>query len=185
MLRYGVNEALPLIAKIMTLFARVANQEHLYLIGKRRHYFFQYASPGVRFNFVGTSWSKNMIVDVGKDSILKRLGNLSGGGYAAQIGIGDSSTNPASGDTDLNAAVNKYWQTIISPDGYTYVRPTLFLYVSIGYSNGNFTWNEFGLRDQNNVMWAHALDPSFTGGGGAPLTKTGSQAAIAEWQLSL
>ena len=43
---------------------------------------------------------KNLIVDVGKDSIMKRIGNMTGGGYATKIGVGDSTTAAASGQTD-------------------------------------------------------------------------------------
>jgi len=39
---------------------------------------------------------KNLIVDVGTDAIMKRIANMSGGGYATQIGVGDSSTAAAS-----------------------------------------------------------------------------------------
>ena len=49
---------------------------------------------------------KNLIVDVGKDSILKRLYNASGGGYITTIGVGDSATAAAVGQTDLQASSN-------------------------------------------------------------------------------
>ena len=123
--------------------------------------------------------NKNLVVNVGKDSILKYLGNITGGGYANQIGVGDSTTAVAAGQTDLQASSNKYWKTIASSER-VYVRPTLFLSADFGYSEGNFTWNELGLRDNQGtpVMWARQVDSS-------PLVKTSSKRAIVEWQLSL
>ena len=62
---------------------------------------------------------KNLIVDVGKDSIMKRLGNMTGGGYAENIGVGDSTTAAAAGQTDLQASSNKTYKTIAGSD-YVY-----------------------------------------------------------------
>jgi hypothetical protein len=123
--------------------------------------------------------SKNLIVDVGKDSILKYLGNMTGGGYAHSVGVGDSTTAAGAGQTDLQASSNKVWK-VISTSDRVYVRPTLFLSVDIGYSEANFTWNEIGLRDNQSspILWARQIDSS-------PLVKTSSKRAIVEWQLSL
>ena len=115
--------------------------------------------------------NKNLVVNVGKDSILKYLGNITG--------VGDSTTAAAAGQTDLQASSNKYWKSIAS-DERVYVRPTLFLSADFGYSEGNFTWNELGLRDNQGspVMWARQVDSS-------PLVKNNTKRAIVEWQLSL
>tara|TARA_R110002096_G_scaffold434478_1_gene656114 strand:- start:1063 stop:1530 length:468 start_codon:yes stop_codon:yes gene_type:complete len=122
---------------------------------------------------------KNLIVNVGKDSILKYLGNISGGGYANQIGVGDSTTAAAAGQTDLQATTNKYWKAISATDR-VYIRPTIYVSVDFGYTEGNYTWNEIGLRDNQGspIMWARQID-------GTPLVKTSSKRAIVEWQLSL
>ena len=120
---------------------------------------------------------KNLIVDVGKDSIMKRLGNMSGGGYAENIGMGDSTTAAAAGQTDLQASSNKTYKTIAGAD-YVYTRPTLFVSVDFGYSEANYTWNEICLRDNNDVLLARQVDSS-------PLGKTSSKRAIVEWQLSI
>jgi len=120
---------------------------------------------------------KNLVVDVGKDSIMKRVGNMSGGGYATQIGVGDSTTAAASGQTDLQASSNKTFKTIAGGD-YVYTRPTLFISVDYGYSEANYTWNEIGLKDNNGVLLARQVDAS-------PLGKTSSKRAIVEWQLSI
>ena len=120
---------------------------------------------------------KNLIVDVGKDAVMKRLGNMTGGGYVTTIGVGDSTTAAASGQTDLQASSNKTFKTIQSSD-YVYTRPTLFISVDFGYSEANYTWNEVALRDNNDVLIARQVDAS-------PLVKTTSKRAIVEWQLSI
>ena len=120
---------------------------------------------------------KNLIVDVGKDSIMRRVGNMAGGGYVENIGVGDSTTAAASGQTDLQASSNKTYKTIAGAD-YVYTRPTLFVSVDFGYSEANYTWNEICLRDNNDVLLARQVDAS-------PLGKTSSKRAIVEWQLSI
>ena len=120
---------------------------------------------------------KNLIVDVGKDALMKLIANMTGGGYTATIGVGDSTTAAAVGQTDLQASSNKTFKTIQSADK-VYTRPTLFLSVDFGYSEANYTWNEIGLKDNNSVLLARQVDAS-------PLVKSSSKRAIVEWQLSL
>ena len=120
---------------------------------------------------------KNLIVDVGKDALLKLIANMTGGGYVTTIGVGDSTTAAAVGQTDLQASSNKTFKTVASGDK-VYTRPTLFLSVDFGYSEANYTWNEIGLKDNNSVLLARQVDAS-------PLGKTSSKRAIVEWQLSV
>jgi|TARA_B110000263_G_C15268950_1_gene492485 hypothetical protein len=129
----------------------------------------------------------NLVVNVGKDSILRTLGDLTCGGTAGAIGIGDSTQAAALGDTDMVAASNKYWKPILAADK-TYVRPTLFLTTDFGFSQANFTWNELGVCDDQGSptsspadgsgLWARQIDAS-------PLVKDVSKRAIVEWQLTL
>ena len=118
---------------------------------------------------------KNLIVDAGKHSILKYIGNISGGGYANEIGVGDSTTAASSAQTDLIGT--KYWKAISNTDRIL-LTTTLYLSVDFGYTEGNYTWNELGLRDNNSIMYARQID-------GTPFVKTSSKRAIVEWQLSL
>jgi len=131
----------------------------------------------------------NLIVNTGKDSILKRLGGcgLSCFGEAGGIGVGDSTQAAALTDTDLIAASNKTWVDISTADK-TYVRPTLFITADFGFAQANYTWNEVGLCDDQGTpgnspaegsdLWARQIDAS-------PLVKTSSTRAIVEWQLTL
>ena len=146
-------------------------------------------------NILGTEYVSeeklfdNLIVDVGKDSILKRLGGagLTLFGESGGIGVGDSTQAAGAGDTDLIAGANKLWKDI-QTTGKVYVRPTLFVSVEFGYTEANFTWNEIGLCDDRgtpdndpadgSTLWARQIDAT-------PLVKTNSKRAIVEWQLSL
>ena len=120
---------------------------------------------------------KNLIVDAGKVSILKFLGNLTGGGYVNGIGVGDSTTAASSSQTDLIGT--KYWKDIATADRII-LTTTLYVSVDFGYTEGNFTWNELGLRDNQGspVLIARQIDST-------PFVKTSAKRAIVEWQLSL
>ena len=120
---------------------------------------------------------KNLIVDAGKVSILKFLGNLTGGGYVNGIGVGDSTTAASASQTDLIGT--KYWKNIAVADRII-LTTTLYVSVDFGYTEGNFTWNELGLRDNQGtpVLIARQIDST-------PFVKTSSKRAIVEWQLSL
>jgi len=119
---------------------------------------------------------KNLIVNVGKDSLLKHLGNI-GGNFLSKIGVGDSTIAVGDSQTNLQAATNYLWKQI-EVANKVYVRPTIYVSCDFGYSDANFTWNELGLRDNTDVLIARQVDPS-------PLVKTSSKRAIVEWQLSL
>ena len=125
---------------------------------------------------------KNLMVTVGKAAILQYIGykNILTLGYAKSIGVGDSTTAAAVGQTDLQASSNKVWKDITDSTGRVFISPTLFLSVDFGYSEAIWTWNELGLRDAQGspVLWARQIDAS-------PLVKTTSKRAIVEWQLSL
>ena len=125
---------------------------------------------------------KNLMVTVGKDAILQYIGykNILTLGYAKSIGVGDSTTAAAVGQTDLQASSNKVWKDITDSTGRVFISPTLFLSVDFGYSEAIWTWNELGLRDAQGspVLWARQVDSS-------PLVKTSSKRAIVEWQLTI
>jgi hypothetical protein len=71
----------------------------------------------------------NLIVNVGKDSMLRQLAGcgITCGGQAGGIGVGCSITAACAAQTDLIGAC-KTWKCISSADK-TYARPTLFLSV--------------------------------------------------------
>ncbi len=130
----------------------------------------------------------NIIVNVGKDTILKGLGgaDLTGFGITAAIGTGDSTTAANIADTDLLGTCMS-WKAIPTTCK-VYVRPTLFVSVDFGYTCNNWTWNELGLADDQgcpidqpaccSLMIARQIDCS-------PLVKDCTKRAIVEWQLTL
>lgn len=125
----------------------------------------------------------NLIVNVGKDSILKFISGpvlscCTDSGSADEIGVGSSATAPALCQTGLQAGVCCQLFKVISTVDKVYVRPTTFLSVDFGFSCAIFTWNELGLRDTNNNLWARQVDCT-------PLVKTTSKRALVEWQFSL
>jgi hypothetical protein len=105
----------------------------------------------------------NLIVNVGKDSILKRLGGtgLSCFGEAGGIGVGDSTQAAALTDTDLIAASNKVWNDIST---------------AIGLCDDQGTPGNSPAEGSS--LWARQVD-------GTPLVKDSSTRAIVEWQLTL
>ena len=122
----------------------------------------------------------NLMVTVGKDAILQYIGykNILTLGYAKSIGVGDSTTAAAVGQTDLIGT--KLWKTIDDATGRVFISPTLYLSVDFGYSEANFTWHELGIRDGQGspALWARQIDAT-------PLVKTTSKRAIVEWQLTI
>jgi len=130
----------------------------------------------------------NLIVNTGKDTILKVIGgaDLTGFGVTSAIGTGDSTTIAALGNTDLLGTCMA-WKNIPTTCK-VYVRPTLFVSVDFGYSCNNWTWNELGLADCQgcplcapacgSLMLARQIDCS-------PLVKDCTKRAIVEWQLTL
>ncbi len=129
----------------------------------------------------------NLIVNVGKDTILKGIGGacLTGFGVTANIGTGDSTTPANLSDTDLLGTC-MLWKAIPTTCK-VYVRPTLFVSVDFGYGCNNWTWNEIGLADDQgcpaccigcSLMIARQIDCS-------PLAKDCTKRAIVEWQLTL
>lgn len=163
--------------------------ENLYYNGKIHIKFYE-----LKHNILGTPYEElvedrtisNLIVNDGKASILKYLGNISGGGYFASIGVGDSASVADASNQDLQASTNKLWQTI---DDRVFNSNTLYVSTSFGYSVANWTWNELGLCD------SQGTGPTYQPSSGAkliarrvdgtPLVKTTSIRAIVEWQITV
>lgn len=135
-----------------------------------------YERNGCLETLVRDDIKKNLLVTVGKDTMLKYLGVVTGGAQLEKIGVGDSATAPTVGDTALLGASQTV--KVIASNARSYVRPTLFVSVEYGYTEANYTWNELGLYDANDVLVARQVD-------GTPLVKTSSKRAIVEWQLTI
>jgi len=137
---------------------------------------------------IKNSYGNNLLVDTGRDTILRGIGgsSLMCFGITAAIGTGTSATAAAVGQTDLLGTC-KAWIDIPGACK-VYVRPTLFISADFGFSCNNWTWNELGLADDQgtpcndpaccSLMIARQVD-------GTPLVKTCTKRAIVEWQLTL
>jgi hypothetical protein len=129
-------------------------------------------------NIVATA--KNLIVDVGKSALAQILHQTSSSSpflHIAQIGVGNSSTAPASNQTDL-LGTSKVWQNISSR---TYVSNTAYFSANFDYSTANFTWNEVGLRAYDGStykMISRLVLPS-------PINKTSSVYYTVEYRLTV
>jgi len=129
-------------------------------------------------NVVATA--KNLIVDIGKTALAQILHQTSSTTpflQITQIGVGDSSTAPASNQTDLLGS-NKFWQNIVSR---TYVGNTAYFSANFDYSTANFTWHEVGLRAYDGSTYKMIsrliLSP--------PINKTSSVYYTVEYRLSI
>jgi hypothetical protein len=129
-------------------------------------------------NIVTTA--KNLIVDIGKTALAQILHQTSSTTpflQIAQIGVGDSSTAPASNQTDLLGS-NKLWQNIASR---TYVGNTAYFSANFDYSTANFTWREVGLRaydGSSSKMISRLVLPS-------PINKTSTVYYTVEYRLTV
>ena len=97
---------------------------------------------------------------------------MAGGAAAAKVSIGTSDTAASATDTTLTGDTKKDIEV------RSYSRPSG--YVSAVYTSGeaNFTWNEMGLFDTNDVLIARiVLDPA--------IVKTAANRARVQWQLVL
>lgn len=138
---------------------------------------------------IKNSYGDNLLVNTGKDTILRGIGGaaLSCFGITAAIGTGNSASCPALGDCDLLGACMAWID--IPGACKVYVRPTLFISADFGFSCNNWTWNELGLADDQgspcndpacgSLMIARQVDMC------SPLVKTCTKRAIVEWQLTL
>jgi hypothetical protein len=124
---------------------------------------------------------KNLVVDDGKNDVLKALGNLSGGGNAfPYLAVGDDGTSPASGDSSLVSEVER----IALEDGNNeYSHDTAAVEISgtwkFGTSQANTTLREAGLfsASSGGVMFNRTLiDPA--------ISKSSSEELTVTWTLS-
>lgn len=160
---------------------RLVTAEQLPVRGYRRGSMFK-RNGAITYDWETTGWQGNLIVNTGKDSIFRRIqptgfggDGVSGGGQLSQVGVGNGNAVPALTDIALSGASQLFKNISES----TYVRPTLYVAVTFGYSEANFAWNEYGVKDTNGNLVSRAIET------GTVLTKDSSKIAICEWQFTL
>ena len=111
--------------------------------------------------------SKNLIVDSGH--VLEARWSYGDSTDAiGEIGIGDSSTAAAAGDTDLQASTNKLWKDMQSSNISRSDNVVTYT-VPLTTSEGNFTIREVGLRSGTaNTLYSRSVL-------GTAVTKSSSQ----------
>lgn len=122
----------------------------------------------------------NILVTAGINAMLTLL--IGGGGTAfnntnAYLGVGDSSTAAAIGQTDLQAATNKLRKGMNATFPTTPASGSTQFQSTFGTSDANFAWNEVGCfnASSGNTM----LNRAVPGGG------LGTKASGATWTLTL
>ena len=123
----------------------------------------------------------NLVVNVGGALILDKLIGAAGTVFSnanAYIGIGDSATAPAVGQTDLQAATNKLRKameaTFPSRSGQVMTFRSVF-----GTADANWTWNEIALFNASSAgdMFSRSLVSN-------PFTKTSSLSITCSYTLT-
>jgi len=121
----------------------------------------------------------NLLLNAG----ITRLGNLlvGAGGTAynatnSRIGVGDSSTAAAAGQTDLQAATNKFWKLCSSA---TWSAQTGTWVATFGSADANFVWNEWGI-DNGTVDGTTVTAPMLN----RKVASLGTKASGSTWQFT-
>jgi hypothetical protein len=123
---------------------------------------------------------ENLVVDDGKNDVLKALGNLGGGNAFPYLAVGDDGTSPASGDSSL---VNEVERIALDDSNNEYTHDTAAVEISgtwtFGTSQANTTLREAGLfsASSGGVMFNRTLiDPA--------ISKSSSEELTVTWTLS-
>lgn len=122
----------------------------------------------------------NLFLTAGISEVLK----LAVGGTAtafnatnARLCVGDSSTDAAAGQTDLQAATNKFRQLV--DDAPSVVNNTVTFVATFAAANANFAWNEVGVANHASAgqMWSRTVQ--------ALGTKASPAVWVLTWALSI
>ena len=104
--------------------------------------------------------------------MLKYFIGVAGGAAAAKVSIGTSDTAASATDTTLTGDTKKAIEV------RSYSRPSGYVSAVYTSAEANFTWNEMGLFDTNDVLITRiVLDPA--------IVKTAANRARVQWQLVL
>lgn len=97
----------------------------------------------------GEAWGENLFLGAGINRIWQLVIGDSTATFTnaeAQIGIGDSSAAAASGQTDLQAAVNKTWKAMDATFPTAGTSQQAVFKSTFGTGDANYVWNEFAVR---------------------------------------
>jgi len=104
---------------------------------------------------VGRAEGKNLFVNVGINRIWDLVTGASSATYTngeAQIGIGDSSTAAAAGQTDLQAASNKTWKAMDATYPQSGSSQQCVFRSTFATGDANYAWAEFAVRRSTGTL---------------------------------
>ena len=123
----------------------------------------------------------NLITTAGLTRLTSLLTGAGGQAYDAthcRIGVGDSSTAAAIGDTALGAATNKYYKTVT---GAPTLSAGLMTFVAIfPTGQANFAWNEWGI-DQGTADGTTVTAPLLN----HKIASLGTKTSAAAWTFTV
>jgi len=97
----------------------------------------------------GEAEGRNLFLNVGINRIWQLVTGDSAATFTnaeAEIGIGDSNTAAAAGQTDLQASSNKTWKAMEATYPLSGSSQQCVFRSSFGTSDANYVWNEFAVR---------------------------------------
>jgi hypothetical protein len=124
--------------------------------------------------------SPNLFLTAGITEVLKLATGAAATAFNstnARLCVGDSSTAASAGQTDLQAATNKFRQLV---DGTpTVVGNTATFVATFAAANANFAWNEVGVANASSggAMWSRTVQ--------ALGTKASPAVWVLSWALSI
>lgn len=104
-------------------------------------------------HLIETYSDKNLVVDHGKQSIIKLLANDGITNYISQIAFGEGTVDPAAGDIDLT---NKYIKNIL---GYSYsgMNTIIFNWELLAIEGNGLIITEYGLFSNGDMLFARKV----------------------------
>lgn len=103
----------------------------------------------------GEAEAHNLFLNVGINRLLDLMTGNSSAAWTnadAQIGIGDSSTAAAAGQTDLQAATNKTYKAMDATYPTAAASQQTQFKSTFGTSDANYAWNEFVVRKSTGTL---------------------------------
>lgn len=103
----------------------------------------------------GEAEGENLFLNVGINRIFELITGASSATFTnaeAQIGIGDSSTAAAAGQTDLQAASNKTWKAMDATFPTAGTSQQAQFKSTFGTADANYVWAEFAVRRSTGTL---------------------------------
>lgn len=130
-----------------------------------------------RGQFAGISEAENIFLTAGVNELWKLVTGQSANTFTnaqAQIGIGDSSTAAAAGQTDLQAATNKTYKAMNGSYPSVPSGGSVQFQATFGTADANYAWQEFVVKQGTSAI---CIDRGVAG--------LGTKAAGTSWTVTV